>query len=196
MPIELPEHNSGGNLPPVLKRRRIGETFRGALAESPLQRDQTDGDGNPKLKPNGRPRQELVLTFVTISSDMIAGLAGEESVPAPGAPVRCILRGRAYGDWIEANNALRPRRIGDIVELTTDRAVRYDANGTPVGPELTTQAEVDAIPRSQTVGMYGTLTLRRATADEATSVQLAEAHYLAATSEVEPPSGGAPVEEF
>jgi ribonucleoside-diphosphate reductase alpha chain len=89
-----------------------------------------------------------------------------------------ILRGRSYGDWIEAtrNHTLH---VGDVVTQVTDRAVTYSASGA-AEREITTQAELDSVPRGKTVGVYGSLAVRSAAPPEAAWVQLAEAAYMAA----------------
>ncbi len=176
MPITLqPEEHATGT--PVVKRTAIGETFIGALVK--FERRDIQRDGQPVLKDNGKPRQELVLHLVAMPGTTApAGIRDDVDVPAAGAQVRMILRGRAYGDWIEAtrNHTLH---VGDVVTQVTDRAVVYSAAGA-AERELTTQADVDAVPRGRTLGVYGPLTVRAAAPTEAPWVQLAEAAYMEA----------------
>lgn len=183
MPIELTEPNAGPRTP-ILKRRTIGETFTGALVKTPEQRDQLDGDGKPKLKDNGKPRQELVITMVALPGATMAAGIGQDppAPPAAGEVVRTILRGLAFGQWIDAKNAHGTLQVGDIITLTTTHGQAYDAGGKPTGDRLTTQAECDAVPRTQALGMYGDISIRRATAAEAQWVQAAEREYLASTA--------------
>ena len=186
MPIEL--DTPTGTRTPVLRRRKLGETFHGALTDVPKQRDvlkrnDTTGADEPVLKPNGKRKQELVVTMVALPGcTMNAGLGDEESIPEPGDIVRVILKGGGYGAWIEADKALRPRQVGDIVTLTTTYGQAYDAQGSASGGHLLTQAEVDAIPRGRTVGLYGDLDIRRATTDEQGWVNAAEDAYKAANA--------------
>ena len=166
---------------PVLRRKRIGEEYVGALVRTTqrdvLKRDDATGTDRPALKANGKPRQELVVTLVTISSTMAAGLGEEVAVPEPGDIVRSILKGGGFGQWIEANGLLKPRQVGDIVTLTSEWGQAYDAHGAPTGDKLTTQAQLDAVPRERSLGVYGSVAIRRATPAETEWVAAAETAY-------------------
>jgi hypothetical protein len=179
MPITIEEPRAAGV--PVVKRTAIGETFNGAIigvASRDRMKRGEDGVSRPMLKPDGKARQELVVHCVTMPGTTApAGLGDESGVPAPGDVVRLILKGKAYGDWIEAKKALgRGINVGDTVITVTDTAQVYDANGEPSGKAITTQAELDAVPRGRSVGVYGPLTL--AAADPAW-IAAAEAAYHA-----------------
>ena len=182
MTITLEE--AGTTRTPVLRRKRIGEEFVGALVRTTqrdvLKRDDATGTDRPVLKANGKPRQELVVTLVTISSTMAAGLGEEVAVPEPGDVVRSILKGGGFGQWIEANGMLKPRQVGDIVTLTSEWGQAYDAHGAPTGDKLTTQAQLDAVPRERSLGVYGSVAIRRATPAETEWVTAAETAYHAA----------------
>ena len=179
MTITLEE--AGTTRTPVLRRKRIGEEFVGALVRTTqrdvLKRDDATGTDRPVLKANGKPRQELVVTLVTISSTMAAGLGEEVAVPEPGDVVRSILKGGGFGQWIEANGLLKPRQVGDIVTLTSEWGQAYDAHGAPTGDKLTTQAQLDAVPRERSLGVYGSVAIRRATPAETEWVSAAETAY-------------------
>ena len=179
MTITLEE--AGTTRTPVLRRKRIGEEFVGALVRTTqrdvLKRDEVSGVDRPVLKANGKPRQELVVTLVTISSTMAAGLGEEVAVPEPGDIVRSILKGGGFGQWIEANGLLKPRQVGDIVTLTSEWGQAYDAHGAPTGDKLTTQAQLDAVPRERSLGVYGSVAIRRATPAETEWVTAAETAY-------------------
>lgn len=181
-PITLDEPQ--GPRVPVMKRQRIGDTVTGAVVRT-VQRDVLK-DGQPALKDNGKPSQELVVTIVVLPGTTMPAGIGQDTpaaVPAPGDVTRMILRGASFGQWIEAKNGLGGQlQVGDIVTQTLDHAQVYNAQGAPAGGKLTTQAEVDAVPRGQSVGVYGPLTLRRAAPAEAQWVQMAEAEYLAQTA--------------
>ena len=182
MTITLEE--AGTTRTPVLRRKRIGEEYVGALVRTTqrdvLKRDDATGTDRPVLKANGKPRQELVVTLVTISSTMAAGLGEEVAVPEPGDIVRSILKGGGFGQWIEANGLLKPRQVGDIVTLTSEWGQAYDAHGAPTGDKLTTQAQLDAVPRERSLGVYGSVAIRRATPAETEWVAAAETAYHAA----------------
>lgn len=179
MTITLEE--AGTTRTPVLRRKRIGEEFVGALVRTTqrdvLKRDDATGTDRPALKANGKPRQELVVTLVTISSTMAAGLGEEVAVPEPGDVVRSILKGGGFGQWIEADGLLKPRQVGDIVTLTSEWGQAYDAHGAPTGDKLTTQAQLDAVPRERSLGVYGSVAIRRATPAETEWVTAAETAY-------------------
>jgi hypothetical protein len=163
MPIDDPTPTP--TAAPVLSRRAIGQKFRGVTCLMPESRDRTKSDSNgnttPLLKPNGRPKQELVVTMMTIKSTMPTGKIDEPRIPAEGEIVRAILKGKAYGDWIDASKELgRKIGVGFIVEMDTTIAQAYDEHGQPQGPEMTTQEQADAVPRGRSLGFYGPLTVR------------------------------------
>lgn len=168
MPLENPNPTTANSLPPVLSRTAIGQRFHGVMCDFPLNRPRHKQDGTPVLKDNGQPSNELVVTLLTVSSTMPVGKVGEHRTPEPGEPVRLILKGKAYGDWIDGQKELgHAMRVGDMVIADTTYGQAYDEK-TPVGPKLTTQAECDAVPRGRTLGYYGTITLREAAPGEAT----------------------------
>lgn len=185
MAIELNTPNQAERLP-VLRRKRIGEQFVGMLVDTPVSRDRQKQDPVtkamvPLLKPNGKPRQELVVKLLALpGATMAAGLGDEHTVPAEGTVVRAILKGKAYGDWIDATNVHGTLQVGDVVFLDTTHAQAYDANGNPTGGEITTQEAADAVPRERSLGFYGRIAIRRANPDEAGWVTKAEAAYHAA----------------
>lgn len=150
---------------PVVKRQRIGEKFVGAIVRFE-QRDQMtkDKDGNyvPKLKPNNKPRQELVVHCLAMpNTTASAGIGDDVYVPEPGNSVRLILKGKAFGDWIEQRKSHRggKMQVGDVVVQNITHAQAYDANGAPKGLEITDQGAADALPRGTAVGFYGPITL-------------------------------------
>lgn len=164
MAIQLEEERKAGL--PVVKRTALGQKFNGAVLKvdqrDRLKKDENTGQMVPVLKPGGNARQELVVTCMTLPGTTApAGLGDNEFTPEPEAIVRLILKGKAFGDWIEAKNGLgRGIQVGDIVTQITDRAQVYDANGNPSGAELTDQEAVNAVPRGRSVGIYGPVTLR------------------------------------
>lgn len=160
MPIELTDQQPVRDRIPVAKRTRIGERFLGAIVKV----DQRDilKDGQPQLKPNGKARQELVITTIALpGTTSPAGIGDEVGVPEPGALVRLILRGKAFGDWIEARKTHRggALHVGDFVCQDVTYAQQYDAQGQPKGGQITDQATADAVPRGVTIGFYGLVTL-------------------------------------
>jgi len=164
MPIQLETERRAGL--PVVKRTAIGQKFHGAILKvEPRDRqrkDEVTGQMMPLLKPNGKPRQELVLTCLVLPGTTApVGLGDDEHVPEPEEVVRLILKSKAFADWLQAKTALeRPVNVGDIVTQVTDRAQVYDAHGNPSGAEITTQAAVEAVPHNRTVGIYGPITVR------------------------------------
>ena len=192
MPIEDP--NIAPTSSPVLKHTAIGEKFVGVMCAFKKQRDRTK-DNAPMLKPNGKVAQELVLTMMTMpGTTMQVGKVGEHRTPETGEVVRAILKGKSFGHFIDANNALGGKvGVGYIVEIGTDVAQAYDEKGAAIGPELRTQAECDAVPRGRTLGYYGPLTIHvPTTADEVAWDTKASAYFNDANRPVET----APVEDF
>ncbi len=182
MAIQLGETFTPGH--PVVKRTAIGQNFIGA-AVNIERRNRTkrgdDGVSVPLLKADGKPRQELIVTCLAMpGTDAPAGIGDDQGIPESGDIVRLILKGKAFADWIQAEKALgRQLQVGDCVKQRTTSAQVYDANGDPKGSPLTTQAEVDAVPRSQTVGIYADLKLEPGTEEW---IAKAEAAYRAATA--------------
>lgn len=198
MAIDIPEETRAASTP-VVKRQRIGEKFVGAIVRFE-QRDKTktnpDGTRVPLLKSNGKPRQELVVHCIAMPNTTAkAGIGDDVYVPNPGDPVRLILGGKAFGQWIEQRKTHRNGKIcvGDVIVQQTTRAQAYDANGTPKGPELTEQAQIDAIREkapSTAIGVYGPITLHEP--KDPQWVIVAENAYKAATEVVldHGPGGG------
>lgn len=183
MPIQLDEPRAPGH--PVVKRQAIGETFTGAIVK--FETRNVLKDGQPVTKPDGKTRQELVVTCVTMpGTNASATIKGEGGVAQPGDVVRMILRGGGFGDWINAKGALGgPLNVGDVVTQTTDHAQVYDANGKPEGGPITDQATADQVPRNKSLGFYGPLTIRRSTPADAQWVTAAEAAYHAERDRVQ-----------
>lgn len=188
MPIQIEEPRVPGH--PVVKRQAIGETFVGALVaqeQRPVQKVK-DGVATPVLKPDGKPRQEQVLTLVAMPGTTAqAGIGDTTNIPNPGDLVRIILRGGGFADWLDAKKALgRPLNVGDIVEQNVTFAQVYDANGNAEGAKLTTQAQAAAVPRAKSLGFYGPITLRGPQAADMEWVAKAEAAYMAARQQSAP----------
>lgn len=166
---------------PVVKRQKIGEKFVGAVVRVE-QRDVLK-DGEKVLKANGKPRQELVVHCLAMpSTTAVAGIGDTIGVPEPGAELRLILRGGAFGDWIEARKTHRNGHlnVGDVVVQVVEFAQAYDANGGIKGGRLTDQAAIDALPRQTTIGFYGPLSLHEPKDQQ--WVAAAEAAYHRATA--------------
>jgi hypothetical protein len=170
--IELEDQRSAGY--PVVKRTALNQRFNGAVLKAE-SRDRLkrgdDGTMTPIVKPNGKHAQEMVVTCLTLpGTTSPVGLGeDEEHVPEPGDIVRLILKGKAFGDWIEQKRDLPNRvvAVGDVVSQTTTLAQAYDAQGNATGGEITTQSEVDTLrARGRTVGIYGPLTINPPTSDE------------------------------
>jgi hypothetical protein len=168
-----------------VKRTALGQTFVGALVvlrqRDVMKRNDRTGLTEPVAKNDGsgKNRQELVLTLVAMPGTTTpAGLAGVEAIPEPGDKVRLILRGASFGQWIEAKRDHGGLETGDVVSLVTEYGQAFNGPGSAIGPKLTTQAEVDAVPRGTSVGIYGTLTLRKPTPAEAKWAELADAAYF------------------
>jgi len=164
MPIDLEEEYKPGL--PVVKRTALGQTFNGAVVRveqrDRLKKDEATGALVPIFKASGKARQELVVTCLTLPGTTApVGLGEDEHVPEQEELVRLILKGKAFGDWIETKATLgRTVQVGDIVTQKTDRAQVYDAQGNASGPEITDQGTVNAVPRGRSVGIYGPIVLR------------------------------------
>ena len=169
MPIEVDD--GGGSGSPIVKKTAIGERTIGVLCAAPEMRQQTTTAGEKKWKDEAKtkPRNELVLTLLAMPGMTApAGIGGVVGVPAPGDVVRMILRGGAFGDWIDAKKELGfAPRIGDVVESTIEYGQAWSEAAAEVGGKLTTQAECDAVPRNTSLGYYGKLLVRAATPAEA-----------------------------
>lgn len=176
MAIELQDSINTSSTP-VIKSQRIGEVARVALVrweQRPMQRD-----NQPVVNPRtGKQRHEMILHGLALPGTTAqAGIGDQQDVPAPGQPCRFILRGGGFGQWIEARKGHRNGKlcVGDVVTRTIEFAQAYDAQGAPKGNRITTQEEVDKLPRSTTIGFYGPIALEQAADDEMTAK--AEAAY-------------------
>ena len=183
MAIQLGEQHTPGT--PVVKRTAIGQKFVGAVVNverrDRTRRNKDTGVNEPMVKLDGKVRQELVIhCLVMPGSDAPAGLGDDQGVPEVGATVRLILKGKSFADWIHAERELgRQLQVGDVVKQLTDSAQVYDSDGDPKGPPITTQAELEAVPRQMTVGVYAKLKLEPG---EGEWIDKAEAAYRAANA--------------
>lgn len=181
MPIEL-EDEARAAATPVVKRTKIGEKFVGAIVRYE-QRDvqkMVDGVAKPVMKGNGKPKQELVVHCITHPGNTATvGLGDDRHSPEPGEQVRLILRGGAFGDWINQRKEHRDGKlsVGDVVVQTVTHAQQYDQDGNPKGGQITDQAIANEVPRNVSLGYYGPLTLHMP--KEQAYTDLAEAAYLA-----------------
>lgn len=179
---------------PVVKRTALGQTFNGAVLKSE-SRDRLkradDGSMQPIIKPNGKRSQEMVVTCLTLpGTTSLAGLGDDESVPAPGDIVRLILKGKSFGDWIDAKKTLPDGAVavGDVVTQTTALAQVYDAQGNASGGEITDQTLVDqARAKGRSVGIYGPLTLKAPTAGSEWTAKAISAYRSLSVAEAAPP---------
>ncbi len=194
MAIQLEEATTAGT--PVLKRKQIGEQFAGAVIKFEMR--QIVKDGKPQVKDNGKPRNELVVYLQTVSSTMRAGLGDSIAVPAAGTIVRAILKGGAFGQWIESKNQLgRPVQVGDLFTMDTTHAEIYQGVGSPTGQKLTTDDEAtaflsDPTKRDLTVAWRGNLALRAAGAEHDAIVRAAEAAYMSLKDSIQLEEPSAP----
>lgn len=176
MSIEL-QDNINSSSTPVIKAQRIGEVASIALVR--WEQRAMLKDNQPVINPKtGKPRNELILHGLALPGfTAMVGKGDQQVIPEPGTPCRFILRGKGFGQWIDARKAHRNGKlcVGDIITRTIDHAQAYDASGAPKGGQITSQAEADKLPRSATIGFYGELQLSQPT-DEAW-VQKAEAAY-------------------
>lgn len=194
MAIQLGEQYTPGY--PVVKRTAIGQLFEGAVVNLERRNRTKRGDDGQTItltKPDGKPRQELVITCLAVSGDAPAGIGDEQGIPDPEDIVRVILKGKAFADFIQAERELgRQLQVGDFFKQRTTSAQVYDANGDPKGDLLTTQEQVDAVPRQATVGIYGELKLEPGSGEW---VDKAEAAYRALTATKLSSADTAPVDE-
>jgi hypothetical protein len=180
---------------PVVKRTALGQQFNGAILKSE-SRDRLkrgdDGSMKPIIKPNGKHAQEMVVTCMTLPGTTApAGLGEDESVPQPGDIVRLILKGKSFGDWIDAKKTLPDGSVavGDVVTQTTTSAQVYDAQGNASGPETTDQSVVDqARIKGRSVGIYGPLTLRVPSGDSEWTNKAISAYRTLNSAEVAAPT--------
>ena len=185
MSIEIADTPRTAAATPVVKRQRFGERFVGAIVkiEQRAQTKVVDGVRVDQLKPNGKARQELLVHCLAMPTNTAeVSLGDDRHKPEPGEPVRLILKGKAFGDWIEQRKTHRGGKVlvGDVVVQTVTHAQAYDAAGMPKGGEITDQAQADATPRGTTLGFYGPVTLHEPKDQE--WVTAAENAYRALTA--------------
>jgi hypothetical protein len=193
--IELQDQVSTSSTP-VIKAQRIGEIARIALVRWEQRAMMRDGAAVINAK-TGKPRQELVVHGIALAgTTAVAGIGDMQDVPTPGTPCRFILRGGGYGQWIEARKAHRNGRllVGDTVTRIIEYAQPYDAAGAPKGPRLTDQFEVERLPRSTTVGFYGSMTLEPGT--DPAIIAAAETAYRNWQDSQRISAGGDDIDEF
>jgi hypothetical protein len=181
---------------PVVKRQRIGEKFVGAIVKIE-QRDQTkvdpDGTRRPKLKSNGKAAQELVVHCLAMESTAMVSIGDDIHLPTEGEPVRVILKGKAFGEWIDARKKHRNGKLhhGDVIIQKVTVAQQYDANGQPKGGEIVDQKVADGVPRGTSLGFYGPIEIHEW--KDAKWAELCEQAALA--SEAAPAVAGGPFDD-
>ena len=162
MSIEL-QDNINSTSTPVIKAQKIGEVARVALVRWEQRAMLKDGAEVINAR-TGKPRNELIIHGLALPGfTALVGKGDQQDVPEPGTPCRFILRGKGFGQWIDARKAHRSGKlcVGDVVSRVIDHAQAYDASGAPKGGRITSQAEADKLPRSTTIGFYGELTLEQ-----------------------------------
>jgi hypothetical protein len=183
MAIDLDDTNEFAPRTPVMKKRAIGERTKVAIVrfeQRPVKKDGVDVI-NPRT---GKPRQELVVHGLAMTGTTAECGSGDDSwTPKPGDPVRVILRGGGFGQWIEARKEHRAGkiRVGDELRMVIEHAQAYDADGNIKGGKITDQADIDNLRRKgTTIGFYGSLSLAEGTDDA--MVTAAERAYREATA--------------
>jgi hypothetical protein len=80
------------------------------------------GTRKPKLKDDGNPRKELVITGMFMGGTGVITTGPKEArkdeTPELGSEVRLYLNGHKFGSWIEAKKALGALNVGDVVKIT------------------------------------------------------------------------------
>lgn len=187
MPITLDEPQ-GAELPPVVRSGEIGQQIIGALVDVPTWRPRIKRDASgadvPILKGNGKPANELVVTLVTMpGTTKPVGRGDDEWTPTAGDVVRIIIRGKTASDYIDAKKDLGgTHNVGDVFTHIATNAVAYKGEGGDILEDnITEQARVvEHKMKGRSVGIYGPLTVRRATPADAQWVTAAEtAHHAA-----------------
>jgi hypothetical protein len=170
---------------PILRRRKIGDRFRGAIVHYET-RDQRDEKGGPRLKADGRTAKELVVHLLTIRSTMPVGRSDDEWTPDEGTICRLILKGGAWGQWIDASKTVDGGVCrGDLLEHGTTHADFFKGAGAPVG-RGEDESEIDTARRKGwTVGYRGSLTIT-AGSDQALTDRCNAAYQSMATDKRTP----------
>jgi len=187
MPIQL--EDTARQSYPVLRHQLIGEMAQLSLIRWE-QRDRlmlNQATNEYERMPNGigrdgqpKYKQELVVHAITMPGTTMEVKQGDEFIcPAPGDRVRLILKGMAFGHWIEARKSHRGGKlqVGDVIITGTDQAQAYDQTGKPKGQPIKDMQEALKIPRGTTVGFYGPIELAEPT--DPAWVSKAEEAYLA-----------------
>jgi hypothetical protein len=187
MPIQL--EDTARQSYPVLRHQLIGEMAQLALIRWE-QRDRlmlNQATNEYERMPNGigrdgqpKYKQELVVHCLAMPGTTMEVKQGDEFIcPPPGDRVRHILKGMAFGHWIEVRKSHRNGKlhVGDVIITGTDQAQAYDQTGKPKGPAIKDMQEALKIPRGTTVGFYGPIELAEPT--DPAWVSKAEEAYLA-----------------
>lgn len=121
MPIAL---DQGGSAAPGLKLKNHGDYAVVRLCHQEVRDAIEFGTKKPKLKDNGKPKKQLVLTGIYMDGTacITTGPKGArvDEDPEKGGEVRLYIEGHKFGAWIEAKNASKPN-VGDVVKITYTR---------------------------------------------------------------------------
>jgi len=181
---DKPEYNA------IVKRSAIGQVSKGAVVKTEWrnqrEKDPTGQWVTKKPKANGKIPQELWVTVVAMPGHTApsGSLEKPESV-VEGQVVELIFSGFEAKQWLDIKKQ-EPVWVGDVVTRSLVSAQRYEGPGSPVGPVLNTQDEVNTAPRVGTIGYNSTLTKRRATPDEQRWVDMAVDAFHQATAVLVP----------
>jgi hypothetical protein len=129
MPISL----DGGGGAPGLKLKNKGDYAVLRVCHQ-KQRDALEfGTKKPKLKDDGSPRKELVVTAIFMSGTAVITTGGEDDrrdvTPKQGSEVTLYLGGHKFGSWIEAKRAAGSVNVGDVVRVTYEKDEKSQGGG-------------------------------------------------------------------
>lgn len=130
MPIAL---DQGGTSAPGLKLKNKGDHAIIRLCHQQVRPLLEFGTKKPKLKDDGTPRKELVITGLFMGGSAVITTGPKENrvdeTPNLGSEVRIYLNGHKFGAWIEAKKALGTLNVGDVVKITYVRDERSQGGG-------------------------------------------------------------------
>lgn len=130
MPIPL---DNGGGGAPGLKLKNKGDHAIVRLCHQAVRDALEFGTKKPKLKDDGTPRKELVVTAIFMDGTAVITTGGKENrideVPEAGLEVRLYLSGHKFGAWIEAKRNAGNVNVGDVVKVTYVRDERSTGGG-------------------------------------------------------------------
>ena len=129
--MSIPLGGSAGPKIPTVKLPNVGDYVDLAIIDKEQVPEKDMVTGQPKLKDNGQPKQQLRLTGFALGGTFQA-TRGEDVLAAgdlANETVTVYLSGHKFGAWIDAEKDYGVVNVGDVVRIAFDRTQKAQTRG-------------------------------------------------------------------